>query len=339
MIGDMGDTETAAAARADGFAADTFETVSGGLKTVGHHLKFRAPFVLPGWMRAWQKVFAPQAALRIRSLRKAGRIAGLAPLRVENGTARLIGDADVCDHLDLVCAAGQQGEFCSALLGHLRAAGILRLDLHPLRPDSVVIQALVPEARTRGYAVSITEEDVLFEMELPATWEDYLRRLSGKQRHEARRKLRRLEAHASTGFCLVQEPPAIGAALSDFLTLFRQNRSDKAAFMDERMEAYFRLLAEYVPETRIGFLSVDGRPAAAVWCCDFDGTRYLYNSGYDASLSHLSVGILCKVLSIRDGIDRGLAKYDFLKGEEAYKHHLGGRPVPIYRCQINLSGA
>jgi CelD/BcsL family acetyltransferase involved in cellulose biosynthesis len=240
---------------------------------------------------------------------------------------------------DLVCAAGQQGEFCSALLDHLRAAGILRLDLHPLRPDSVVIQALVPEARTRGYAVSITEEDVLFEMELPATWEDYLRLLSGKQRHEARRKLRRLEAHASTGFCLVQEPPAIGAALSDFLTLFRQNRSDKAAFMDERMEAYFRLLAEYVPETRIGFLSVDGRPAAAVWCCDFDGTRYLYNSGYDASLSHLSVGILCKVLSIRDGIDRGLAKYDFLKGEEAYKHHLGGRPVPIYRCRIDLSDA
>lgn len=335
----MGDTETAAAARAaDGFSADSFESLSGGLKTAGSRLKFEAPFVLPGWMRAWQEVFAPRASLRIRSLRKSGRIAGLAPLLVEDGTARLIGGADVCDHLDLVCTAGQQSEFCSALLDHLKAAGIRRMDLHPLRPDSVVIQALVPAARAGGCAVSITEEDVLFEMELPGAWEDYLHALSGKQRHEVRRKLRRLETHAAAGFHLVQKPSAIRAALSDFLALFRQNRPDKAAFMDHRMEAYFRLLAEYVPETRIGFLTVDGRRAAAVWCCDFGGTRYLYNSGFDAGFSHLSVGILCKILSIRDGIARGLAKYDFLKGEEAYKRRLGGRPVPIYRCRIELSG-
>lgn len=335
----MDDIGTAAAARADGFAPDTFESVSGNLKTVGSQLKFEAPFVLPGWMRAWQDVFAPQACLRIRSLWKAGRMVGLAPLRVENGTARLIGDADVCDHLDLVCTAGQRREFCDALLDHLKAAGIRRLDLNPLRPDSVVVQALAPEARKRGYAVSITAEEVLFEMDLPAAWEDYLQTLSGKQRHEVRRKLRRLEAHAATAFHLVQEPTAVQAALRDFLALFRQNRPDKAAFMDARMEAYFRMLAVHVPETRIGFLSVDGRPAAAVWCCDFGGTRYLYNSGYDAGLSHLSVGILCKILSIRDAIARGLTKYDFLKGEEAYKHRLGGQPVPTYRCRIELSGA
>jgi len=334
----MGDTGTDAAARADGFAPDTFESVSGRLKTAGSQLKFEAPFVLPGWMRAWQEVFAPQASLRIRSLWKAGRMVGLAALRVEDGTASLIGDADVCDHLDLVCSAGQQSEFCDALLDHLKAAGIRRLDLNPLRPDSVVIQTLVPEARKRGYAVSLTTEDVLFEMALPTTWEDYFRTLSGKQRHEVRRKLRRLETHAAAAFHLVQTPTAVCAALSDFLALFRQNRPDKAAFMDARMEAYFRLLAEYVPETRIGFLSVDGRPAAAVWCCDFNGTRYLYNSGYDANFSDWSVGILCKLLSIRDAIARGLTKYDFLKGEEAYKHRLGGRPVPIYSCRIDLSG-
>jgi CelD/BcsL family acetyltransferase involved in cellulose biosynthesis len=333
----MGDIGSAAAARADGFGPDSFESVSGNLKTVGSQLKFEAPFVLPGWMRAWQEVFAPRACLWIRSLWKAGRMVGLAALRVEDGTARLIGDADVCDHLDLVCTAGQRSEFCDALLDYLKAAGIRRLDLSPLRPDSVVIQALVPEARKKGYAASLTTEDVLFEMALPATWEDYLRTLSGKQRHEVRRKLRRLETHAAAAFHLVQTPTAVCAALSDFLALFRQNRPDKAAFMDARMEAYFRRLAEYVPETRIGFLSVDGRPAAAVWCCDFDGTRYLYNSGYDAGRSHLSVGILCKILSIRDAISRGLTKYDFLKGEEAYKLRLGGRPVPIYRCRIELS--
>jgi CelD/BcsL family acetyltransferase involved in cellulose biosynthesis len=330
---------TLAACAAGAFAAETIESVAGCLESSAGALACPAPFVEPGWMRAWQAVFAPRASLWIRSFRTGAGVLGMAPLRVEAGTARLMGDADVCDHLDLVCAAGCREEFCSALLDHLKAGGIERLELNPLRPDSLVLEALVPAARARGCAVSISQENVLFEMSLPGSWEDYLERLSGKQRHEVRRKLRRLENAADAGFRLVQEPAAPGAAVDDFLRLFRRNRQKKAVFMDDRMQAYFRLLAEHVPGTRIGFLDVDGTPAAAVWCCDHGDTRYLYNSGYDARLSHLSVGILCKILSIRDAIAHGLATYDFLKGDEVYKRQLGGRPVPIYNCRIDLTQA
>lgn len=333
----MGYNDTFGALPASGFTAETLEGISGWLEASGAAIDWSAPFMLPGWMRAWREVFAPQASLWIRSFRLGAEVVGIAPLQVEDGTARLIGDADVCDHLDLVCTAGRQQDFCSALLDHLKASGIDRLELHPLRPDSVVMTALVPTARAKGYAVSISEEDVLFEMRLPATWEDYLEILSGKQRHEARRKLRRLESTFATGFRLVEEPKAMRSAANDFLLLFRQNRKDKAVFMDAHMESYFRLLAEHVPGTRIGFLDVDGMPAAAVWCCDHGDSRYLYNSGYDAHLSHLSVGILCKLLSIRDAITRKFSRYDFLKGDEAYKRQLGGRPVPLYHCWIELS--
>jgi CelD/BcsL family acetyltransferase involved in cellulose biosynthesis len=50
----------------------------------------------------------------------------------------------------------------------------------------------------------------------------------------------------------------------------------------------------------------------------------------------LSVGLLSKVLSVRDAIRSGLRTYDFLKGGEAYKQHLGGRPLPLYRCRVDL---
>jgi CelD/BcsL family acetyltransferase involved in cellulose biosynthesis len=312
-------------------ATETFESLA------GLRLNWPFPFALPGWMRAWQEIFAPQSELWIRSFQENGAVVGIAPFLVQNRMARLIGDPDVCDHLDLVAAADRSGEFCRALLDYVKVEGIERLELNPLRPDSAVMAALAPAAREKGYPVSVREDDVLLEVTLPDSWDEYLQVLSGKQRHEVRRKLRRLENSAASGFRMVEEPAAVRAAMDDFLILFRQNREDKAAFMSDRMEAYFRLLAEYVPGMRIGFLDVDGMPAAGVLCCDHDGARYLYNSGYDNSLAHLSVGILCKIFSIRESIARGLKRYDFLKGNEIYKRQLGGSPVPIYSCMIDLS--
>ena len=326
----MAESEAAVAGRGFSVAPETFESLA------ARRLKWPSPFVLPGWMRAWQEVFAPQAELWIRSFQKGEEVVGVAPLLVENRTARLIGGPDVCDHLDLAAAGSRTVEFSRALLDYARIEGIERLELNPLRPDSAVMKVLAPVAREKGYAVSIGEDDLLFEVELPGSWDEYLQILTGKQRHEVRRKLRRLENSAAAGFRVLEAPEAVRAAMDDFFVLFRQNREDKAAFMSGRMEAYFRRLAEYVPGMRIGFLDVDGAPAAGVLCCDHEGTRYLYNSGYDHRLAQLSVGLLCKVFSIRESMARGLKRYDFLKGNEIYKRQLGGKPVPIYSCRIDL---
>jgi CelD/BcsL family acetyltransferase involved in cellulose biosynthesis len=64
---------------------------------------------------------------------------------------------------------------------------------------------------------------------------------------------------------------------------------------------------------------------------------YLYNSGYDPEYGYLSAGLLSKLLSIKDSIERVRKCYDFLKGPEEYKYRLGGREIPIYTCQIVLA--
>jgi CelD/BcsL family acetyltransferase involved in cellulose biosynthesis len=71
---------------------------------------------------------------------------------------------------------------------------------------------------------------------------------------------------------------------------------------------------------------------------DYNGTVYLYNSGYDQEQSQLSVGILSKAFLIKDSIERGRKKFDFLKGGERYKYHLGGREVQLQKCRITLDG-
>ena len=63
----------------------------------------------------------------------------------------------------------------------------------------------------------------------------------------------------------------------------------------------------------------------------------VYNNSYDDQFSSLSVGILSKALTIEHAIRNGRRRYDFLKGAETYKQHLGGKPVALYRCRIGLS--
>jgi CelD/BcsL family acetyltransferase involved in cellulose biosynthesis len=106
------------------------------------------------------------------------------------------------------------------------------------------------------------------------------------------------------------------------------------------MESFFRSLAAVMAEIgllRFGVLEVDGAPAAMVMGFDYNDTMYLYNSSYDPRYRSLSVGVLSKVLCIKESIQRGRKKWDFLKGGEPYKYHLGGKEIPLYRCQIGIS--
>jgi CelD/BcsL family acetyltransferase involved in cellulose biosynthesis len=87
---------------------------------------------------------------------------------------------------------------------------------------------------------------------------------------------------------------------------------------------------------KLSFLEIDGNPVAGVMCFDYQSTVYLYNNGYDGRYRSLSVGLLSKLLSIKESIQSGKKTYDLLKGSEPYKHRLGGKPIPLYRCDIEF---
>jgi CelD/BcsL family acetyltransferase involved in cellulose biosynthesis len=258
---------------------------------------------------------------------------------VKGGTARLIGDTDVCDYLDFVVTPGQEKDFFGIVLDDLKQAGIRRLDLAHVRPDSLVMKALAPLAESRGYRVTGVRENVSLEMDLPPTWDEYLAGLTTKQRHEVRRKLRRLGEEGQVAYRFIDEGTALTSAMETFFRMFVESRQDKADFMTEKMKSFFLTLAAAMAETgllRLGVLELDARPLAEIMCFDYNGCIYLYNSGYDPDYTALSAGLLSKVLAIKDSIERGIKRFDFLKGDEVYKHHLGGREVPLFRCQITI---
>ena len=319
-------------------SSQSFESLASPWVELRRQLRRDSIFVSPGWLEAWWQTFGGGADLYLRVIEEGDNVIGIVPLKILGGKASFIGSADVCDYLDFAIAPGKEQYFFEALLEDLTRAGIYYLDLESLRPDSTVIKSLIGMVKERGYEASCHQVDISLSLDLPPTWEGYLEILTSKQRHEVRRKLRRLEEEAgSICYHTVQGGADMSGTMDLFLKLFRESRQDKATFMTASMESFFRSLAKTMAEVqllRLGVLEIDESPVAALICFDYDDTTYLYNSGYDPGYRSLSAGLLSKALCIKDSIERGKKRFDLLRGAERYKYHLGGKETPIFNCQI-----
>ncbi len=118
------------------------------------------------------------------------------------------------------------------------------------RPDSTVLTHLVGVAEGRRYEVSCKVEDVSLELDLPPTWEEYLGILNRKQRHEVRRKLRRLWETGEVNYRIIEGSEAVPDAIDLFLKLFRESNKDKEIFMTANRESFYRSPAKAMAQVR-----------------------------------------------------------------------------------------
>jgi CelD/BcsL family acetyltransferase involved in cellulose biosynthesis len=293
-------------------------------------------FTSPEWSKIWWQQLGSGAKLYLGAVRQGNRVIGIAPLLIKGDAASFIGSVDVCDYLDFVVATGSEDAFFGELLNNLRIDGVLQLELTPLRPESIVRTSLINIAPKYKWQVSCFPEDMTVELNLPASWEEYLQLLSGKQRHELNRKLRRLNEEGDLDHRTVTD--ANRPDIDMFLRLFRESRQDKAAFLTEQMESFFRSIARAMAEQkllRLNILELNNKAVAATMCFDYKDTVYLYNSGYEPDYRWLSVGVISKALCIKAAIERHKKRFDFLKGDEAYKYHLGGQEQPLFSCSLS----
>ena len=305
-----------------------------------HLWQWQNPFVTPPWLKSWWNNFAGDNEALLIVISAEGSPVGIAPLMMKSGTARFMGSIDLCDTGDFIIAPGGQDLFFIGLLSFLELEGIHRLVLEPVRPDSQVCRKFVPIARANKWHVSLDPQGASLEMDLPASWEQYLQVLDRKQRHEVRRKLRRLDEAGVLGQRSVRKVSETVPAMDMFVQLFRQSRKDKKAFMTSQRESFFRTLAtELAHEKMLNLLclTLDNTPAAAVFCIENGKTLHLYNNGFNPHFRGSSIGVVSKLLTIRSSIESGRLVYDFLNGTERYKYHLGGTEVPLSKCIIEYN--
>jgi len=320
---------------------ESFERLESFFLNNNSNLDWDCLFVLPLWLKTWWDTFGNNDVPTILTGYRNGKLIGIAPLRVKENTARFIGDENVCDYQDMVVAPSHHYEFIEAILSFLRKKGVRFLQLGTLRPDSISLTQLPDLAKQMGYTIEYNQVAFSYEILLPPTWDSYLKMLAGKQRHEIRRKLRRLNEAGEIRLRVIKRPAEISENMDTFFSMFKASRPDKSEFLTDQMVSFFSLLAQRMAQQgflRMYFLDIDRMPAAGVMCFDFNNILFLYNNGYNPQFSHLSPGFLSKVYSIRNSIDQGKLRYDLLKGDEGYKKRLGSTPVPLYHLKIDLEG-
>lgn len=286
-----------------------------------------APFLAWEWMSAWNRAFGSGGRPFILKALRDGRLIGLLPLRsfrrdlLGTHLAFIGAGAGGADYLDIIVRPGDRMEVAAAMIQYLsddsRKFDLLRLD--NVSTDSS-IAAQLRTSRIPRY--SELPAYVCPQIDLSGGWKDVL----GQSRRSSnfRRRLKQLEKLSGFEFRSVTSPDALCAAFERFLSLHKRRWNSRGSELSGRPElvAFHRNVVSRMVATgllRFDELWADGECRASIYGFDDGRTFYYYNTGFDPDWADRSVGMVLTGLSIRNSIDRGIAVYDFLRGDEAYK--------------------
>ncbi len=305
---------------------------------------FLQPFFTPAWYKVWCRHFGNPPQVKLFSIREENdQILGLGIFKEENrqGERRkisLLGSRDVWDYRDFIISAGREKEFFEKFTNFFAESPWEILELKGISEFSPTYKILPHIMETKGLGISKEVEEVSLYIDLPNSWDGFLANLKAKERHELRRKIRRLQSAGDFKVEVFREWLSPTEEIEKFFALHRQSSKNKAEFMTPQMEGFFRDLArEFHQEgwLDLSFLKIKGKEVAAFFSFNFQDTYYLYNSGYDPDYGKLSPGIVLAAYSIQEAIKKGKKRFNFLRGREDYKYRLGGQEEKIFKIRVD----
>lgn len=251
---------------------------------------------------------------------------GLVALARSPGLVSFAGSSDLTDYHAPVGSGIP--DLLAGYLGDLPAGTRLELDSLP----GEAVELVVAGVAGAGMQDTCEEHTVTAVVELPGSFDEYLSRIGKKQRHELRRKRRRyIEL---VGRLSHETHRGLGWAFDEFIRLHRLSDGEKGEFMTDTRAEFFARLAS-TPGWRIDVLRVPGtdRASACLFSYSDLDAYYLYNSAYDPALADASPGVAIVGSMVEQAIEEGVPRFDFLKGDEAYKFRLGATRRPLYRVR------
>jgi len=299
-------------------------------------------FRTSAWYRSWVEHVRPDVQPFVIVVRDgAGEVVGLAPLCRLNYRDRWLPMKGVSlagrevvsgDFLDYLSDAGARSEVLPAILNFLwqeRSQWAL-LIVGEVTEDGDLHRAVESFAEAKGLALRRQEERVCPYIELPATYDQYLRGLSQKMRYEIRRDTRDVLEKWRARIEVCTEPGQVRDNLNLLIQLHTSHWKSvrKSGNMGRPgFPAFLRQVCSEPPPgaaLRLYLLKLDEKPVAALLAFCFRENVLFYQTGWDpdSPIARLSPGMVLVARSIRDAIEQGYRYYDFLRGDETYKSRL-----------------
>lgn len=259
---------------------------------------------------------------------------GIAPLfythnRAEEAALLLLGSIEISDYLDFIVRQSDLNPFCEGLLaflGGINAPAWKVLDLYNILDSSPLLPALESAAKRLGWHY---QEECLQHspyIPLPGDWEAYLAGINKKQRHEIRRKLRRLEeSGVPFRWYIVQDEKELDREINAFLGLMALD-AEKQAFLTDVMRSQMRSAiwaAFRAGWLQLAFLEIEGEKAAGYLNFDYGNQIWVYNSGMDNRFNAYSPGWVLLSYLLQWANEHGRTAFDFMRGNEEYKYRFG----------------
>lgn len=269
------------------------------------------PFADHTWLDCWWRAFGEGSRLSTCVAWRGDELVAALPLHARRG--RLAALANVHTPLFHPPAVDEEARLTvlRAALDH--PAGELCLEAVPTR--EAWTQALLAAARERGRKVLVEplHTSPIAHLADREAWQ----RAVGPRLREPRRRSRKLAREHETSFDL-GEPEDLDGDLDRGFALEAggwKGAEGTAIDSNARTRAFYRELAAAYHargELRMGWLHVDGHPAAFSLCLLRAGRLHQLKSGIDDSLRRLSPGIVLRLETIERCFELGYEAYELL---------------------------
>jgi len=299
-------------------------------------------FSTPEWLGAWWRSFRQDSQLISAAfLDSDGHVAGLAPiyrdtlqgplgLRIKR--LRLVGDGtNDSDNLNLIIRRGDEEACVCTLLDWLKSLSDWTLcELNTLPADSSAVPSLISWLEQLGWTYNLTHRPCCA-IELPESWEIYLRQLSSQSRSNVTRYSRRLQAHYCVKISKCEHEKELRGYLEDLFDLHQKRwelRGESGSFAEPCRRKFYQEMATLFLARgwlQLWRLELDGKVAAIQFAFRYGDVVYQLQEGLNPDYHSDKVGHVLRGYLLERWIHERVHRYDYLGGKETHKLQWGAK--------------
>ncbi|MFP4082229.1 MAG: GNAT family N-acetyltransferase [Candidatus Aminicenantes bacterium] len=298
-------------------------------------------FLTHQWFCTWWKCFSEGKSLQVLLFKDgAGKLVATAPLMKEKNTLRFMASREVTDYCDFIVCKGMARELYGHLMDFLedRYRHTEKIVLLNIKSRSSTLDFLPRLASKYNFSCSSYASEVAPLLELPSSYEEFLKLLARKNRHELRRKIRRINELDGVKMLRITGQKNLTEAVESFIRLHRKSSSSKQAFWEKKgVACFFReLLFQFSSKGWVEMNSLMYKEdiMASLITFLYQDRILFYNIAYNTEYAQYSPGIYLFDWNIKNAILQGRKTADFLRGREKYKYYLGAKDSKI--CTLIL---